>query len=72
MPLHLFKNDHDLKSTIVIYSQSGVIQIKIFVGFLCFYVFYAHLHSLIASISYNGLFFLLCVIEITAENGRLC
>lgn len=31
MPLHLLKNYHDFKSTIVIYSQSGVIQIEIFV-----------------------------------------
>lgn len=64
MPLHLFKSYHDLKSTIVIYSQSGVIQIKIFVGFLCFYVLYAHLRSLIASISYNGLFFFFVLLKL--------
>lgn len=39
MPLHLLKNYHDFKSTIVIYSQSGVIQIEIFVVFFFFLTF---------------------------------
>lgn len=66
MPLHLLKNYHDFKSTIVIYSQSGVIQIEIFVVFFFFnfYVVYAHLHPLIASFSHNGLFFCFVLLKL--------